>query len=588
MPKLEIDNFLTRHPLAVTFCFIFLCLLPVMIMRDFTPDNELRYLQIADEAIENGNVFAFTLDGQAYADKPPLYLWIVMLCKLILGKHSMFLLSLFSLIPAFVIIAVMDRWAGLEKVSDRISVAFMMMTCALFLGASVFLRMDMLMTMFIVLAMNSFWLLYTGKGNRRKQEILMPLWIFLALFTKGPVGILMPPVAIICFLLLKRKGKEIGKYLGWKTWGIIAGLCVVWFGGVYLDGGKDYLNNLLFHQTVGRAVNSFHHKAPIWYYLVAIWYIVAPYMFLLVGALIVSLINGWQVPPLARRASRPIRENARQERSCQPDETSCHPERSEGSGDKETLFCVTIVSTFVMLSLFSGKLAIYLAPIMPFMVLLFVEVLRRTGWKKWMTWSLAVPVALVGILALAALGVLFFGDYIPKLAELTAPYSFIGSWTLKLATLLLLSGAVFCLYYLFSKKNPSVSLMFLGASLLLAVYSASSVLPQANDWIGYGNLCKTIPAEARVAAVQVRRPLPMKVYLGRELVDYQKDFQAFYEAEVAGMTSSDKPLILVTRTKKLSSDEALAAFVENNPHWTVGPYIAVTYHPQENISQEEE
>ncbi len=552
MPKLETGNYLVRHPLAVTFLFIFLCLLPVMIMRDFTPDNELRYLQIADEAIENGNIFAFTLDGQAYADKPPLYLWIVMLCKLILGKHSMFLLSLFSLIPAFVIIAVMDRWSSLEKVTDRIAVAFMMMTCALFLGASVFLRMDMMMTMFIVLALNSFWLLYTGSGNRRGQEILLPLWIFLALFTKGPVGILMPPVAIICFLLVKRQGRQIGKYLGWKTWGIIAGLCVIWFGGVYLDGGKDYLNNLLFHQTVGRAVNSFHHKAPIWYYLVAIWYIVAPYMFLLVGALIYSI---------------------------------CHPERSEGSmrsegsGDKELFFCVTIVSTFVMLSLFSGKLAIYLAPIMPFMVLLFVEVLGRTGWKKWMTWSLAVPAGLIGILALAAAFALAFGKNIPKLAELMAPYSFIGSWTLKLATLLLFSGAVFCLYYQFAKKDPSVSMMFLGASLLLAVYSASSVLPKANDWIGYGNLCQTIPRDADVAAVQIRRPLPMKVYLGREVTDYQKDFEAFYEAEILGRKPSDKPLILVTRTKKLSSDEALEAFVKNNQHWTVGPYIAVTYKP---------
>ena len=46
------------------------------------------------------------------------------------------------------------------------------------------------------------------------------------------------------------------------------------------------------------AVNSFHHKEPFWYYFVAILYIVAPYMFLLLGSLVLSL---------------------------------CHPERSEGS-----------------------------------------------------------------------------------------------------------------------------------------------------------------------------------------------------------------------------------------------------------------
>ena len=552
MSKPLFDNILTRNPLVVTFVFITLCLLPVMIMRDFSPDNELRYLQIADEAIENGNVFAFTLDGENYADKPPLYLWIVMLCKLLLGKHSMLLLSLFSLIPAFVIIAVMDRWSALEKVTDRIAVAFMMMTSGFFLGLSFFLRMDMLMTMFIVLALRSFWLMYTGSGNLRKQSILLPVWIFLALFTKGPVGILMPVLAIVCFLLVKRQGREIGNYLGWKTLGILAGLCVLWFAGVYLDGGKDYLENLLIHQTVGRAVNSFYHKAPFWYYFATIWYIAVPYTFLLIGAIVFSL---------------------------------CHPERSEGSGspsDKERFFLVTIISTFVTLSLFSSKLAIYLIPVMPFMVLLFVEVLRRTGWKKWMTWALAVPVGFIAILAIAIFIGLCFRNSFPSLAEFIEPYSFLDSWTLKLALLLILSGMVFSLYYLLSKKNPSVALMFVGASMLLAGYTASSAIPKANDWIGYGNLCETIPSDAEVATVQIRRPLPMKVYLGREVTDYQKDFNAFKAAEIDGREVSDDPLVLLTRTGKIGSDEDLAKFVENNNHWFVGPYCAVSYIPEED------
>ncbi|MBR5660840.1 MAG: dolichyl-phosphate-mannose--protein mannosyltransferase [Bacteroidales bacterium] len=551
MSRPSFDNILTRNPLAVTFLFITLCLLPVMMMRDFSPDNELRYLQIADEAIENGNVFAFTLDGEAYADKPPLYLWIVMLCKLILGKHSMFLLSLFSLIPAFVIISVMDRWSALEKVTDRIAVAFMMMTSGFFLGLSFFLRMDMLMTMFIVLALRSFWLMYTGAGNLRKQSFLLPVWIFLALFTKGPVGLLMPVLAIVCFLLAKRQGKEIGKYLGWKTCGIIAGLCALWFAGVYLDGGKDYLENLLVHQTVGRAVNSFYHKAPFWYYFVAIWYIAVPYTFLVIGALVVSLFQA-----------------------------------GDGRQDSELFFAVTVVSTLVMLSVFSSKLAIYLIPVMPFMTLLFVEVLRRTGWKKWMTWALAAPVGLIAVLALAVFLALCFRNSIPSLSRFIEPYSFLNSWTLKLALLLLLSGMVFSLCYLLSKRNPSISLMFVGASMLLAGYTASSAIPKANDWIGYGNLCETIPADAEVATLRVRRPLPMKVYLGRDVSDYQKDFNAFKETEIDGREVSDGPLVLVTRTGKIDSDEGLAAFVENNNHWFVGPYCAVSYNP-ENINPQQ-
>lgn len=38
-------------------------LLPVMILRDFTPSNELRYLSIADEALRDGHLFAFSTTG---------------------------------------------------------------------------------------------------------------------------------------------------------------------------------------------------------------------------------------------------------------------------------------------------------------------------------------------------------------------------------------------------------------------------------------------------------------------------------------------------------------------------------------------
>lgn len=68
---------------------VLIAVLPIIILRDYTPDNELRYLSIADEALSNGNIFAFYNQGIPYADKPPLYIWIVMLGKIIFGTHRM-------------------------------------------------------------------------------------------------------------------------------------------------------------------------------------------------------------------------------------------------------------------------------------------------------------------------------------------------------------------------------------------------------------------------------------------------------------------------------------------------------------------
>ena len=134
------------------FIFIVVALLPVLILRDYTPDNELRYLSIVDEAMENGTFFTFYNQGEIYADKPPLYFWLIMLGKYLLGGHYMWFLSLFSLIPAFVITKVMDKWISAEvNETSRLTGMWMMMSCGLFTGMAVVLRMDMLMCMFITL-----------------------------------------------------------------------------------------------------------------------------------------------------------------------------------------------------------------------------------------------------------------------------------------------------------------------------------------------------------------------------------------------------------------------------------------------------
>ena len=271
------------------YLLFFACFIPLLYFRDFTPNNELKYLSIADEALREGHWFTFWNHGALYADKPPLYLWIVMLGKWLLGTHSMFFLGLFSLIPALWILFIMDKWVNTALPSDlRLSSQFMLLTSGLFTGSAIVLRMDMLMSLFIILSLYTFYRIYTGRCSPA-DPIKLPIYIFLAIFTKGPVGLIIPLLTIPAFLLVKKQFKTIGKYLGWKQWSILIGLCSLWFIAVYLEGGKTYLNNLLFHQTINRAVDSFHHKEPFWYYLKTIWYSLAPWTLFYVVVLLIGI-----------------------------------------------------------------------------------------------------------------------------------------------------------------------------------------------------------------------------------------------------------------------------------------------------------
>ena len=435
------------------FALIFIAILPILLLRDFTADNELKYLSIADEAIENSNIFAFYNHGEPYADKPPLYLWFVMLGKIIFGKHVMFYLSLLSVIPAFVTAWIMGKFTG-RVLTERESgsTLLMLFTTAFFLAPIIVLRMDMLMTMFITLALYTFYRMYEynttepeyGARLQRKRQWLLPLFIFLALFSKGPVGLMLPLAAIVVFLAASRRLGTIGKYLGYRCWLLLLALCALWFTGVYIDGGREYLNNLLFHQTIDRAVDAFHHKKPVYYYLVTYWFTMAPWSLLSFAA----IITAYRERLINNSLSR--------------------------------FFITVFLTALVMLSFISSKLEIYLLPAFPFLVFFTAMVIGKKS-NLALKASVALPAALfIAIFAASCFYKTISAHFALPEIELAAP--------LWCYTLILLAGgtaatASLCRNRIF-RATDSIAI-----SLLLFIFFASLSIPSLNRYIGMKEGC---------------------------------------------------------------------------------------------------
>ena len=77
---------------------------PLALFRDFTPVNELKYVNIIDHMIKSGDWIKLQFDGALYTDKPPLYFWITALIRLITGKYSLFSIAfIVCVIPAVII-----------------------------------------------------------------------------------------------------------------------------------------------------------------------------------------------------------------------------------------------------------------------------------------------------------------------------------------------------------------------------------------------------------------------------------------------------------------------------------------------------
>lgn len=511
----------SRPPRYLLYC---LAVLPLFLFRDFSLDNELRYLSIADEAIRKGNFFTFTNHGLFYADKPPLYLWIVMLGKWLLGSHSMVFLALFSFLPALVIIHTMDHWISEALTpTERIMGELMLLTSVFFIGSAIVMRMDMLMCMFIVLALYIFYRTYQGKP-RRWDSLLFPLLVFMALFTKGPLGLIIPLVSIFVFLFIKNEVKSFGKYWGVKTWAILLTFCALWLLGVYSEGGDKYLQDLVFNQTVNRAVHSFHHSEPFYYYLIAIWYSLAPWSLLLVGILVMGI------------------------------------KKKLFYTDLELFFLVIILSTLAMLSLISAKLEIYLIPSFPFIIYLSVRWLKRLQSPRWATLLIMIPASLL-CLALPVAVIWQLSDH-----SFSAP--------LSLAALVLSLTGILTLTYL-RKHALNRGIISMGTGILVFVFVISLDISQYNPLIGMGELCQKARSISAAKGVKnyyfthIPRADNLDVYLGVEPVELSiKDLYL----------PGDKiktPAILFLSERIINRNDSLKQYIRDKKRHRVGKYFCI-------------
>lgn len=485
------------------YLIVIIAILPSLFMRDFTISNELRYLCIADEALENHHFFSFTVNGQPYADKPPLYLWFLMLGKWLFGSHQMWFISLFSIIPTIAITEVMRRWTVEElkgKWQGIAQIAFL--STVLILAMFMVLRMDILMCLFIVLALRTFWKMWSAKECSAKNQLLLGLYTFGALFTKGPIGVLVPILVPLVWLIVKKEWKTFGRYWNWKSWLVLLIGCVLWFTAVYWEGGHDYLNNLLFHQTIDRAHDSFKHAKPFYFYVLSVLYMMLPLSLLILESIIFSAVK-------------------REKRS-----------------DLQNFFLTVTVSVFVMLSCFSSKLDVYLLPIYPFCIYLGVILWQNHEEKqvsKAAHYLYLLPIAVVTIVAGVAFVISICYNIYTDDLHVHRLDSVLGADLVNTAlifapilTVLLCACFVFAFVWGIRRRyDKSLWGVFIG--LYALIFVGSFAIPNANPFIGYKALCEKVNETCRnnnlkvVYCYDVTRAANMTVFLDYPIVEIEDE-----------------------------------------------------------------
>lgn len=321
--------------------------------RELFVGDETKYGQVIREMRSTGAFFLPTLGGTPFTHKPPLHFWLIDLLTFVFGMRSLWAFVLPSIAAYAFLLWLMNRMGGSLAM-------FVCGTSLLIWGSAQTARMDVSFTAFIALGC---WLISRFFDHDDFRALLgAALALAVATLIKGPMA---PVIALMLFGLeaWRRRRVPRGNYLP-----AIAALIVIpllWLVPALLIGGRSYAHDVLMKQTVGRAVSTWTHQAPPWFYVLHAPGVLVPWFFLAV----LAIVRRW----------------------------------------RERRFEINwILSVLVPYSLLASKLDVYMMALIPPVALLIADFLENDG-----RFALGANVAMLVLFAAAGVAGFFVRSEVP-------------------------------------------------------------------------------------------------------------------------------------------------------------------------------
>jgi 4-amino-4-deoxy-L-arabinose transferase-like glycosyltransferase len=251
-------------------------------VRPLIPPDETRYLAVAWEMWTHHSFSLPLLNGQPYADKPPLLFWLIQLGWLPFGVNQWWprLLPAIQAIGNVYLLGSLARQLWPDQPRVRLLAMWMLAGSFGWMIFASLLLFDMLLVTWTVLAMVA--LLRGATSARWQWHLLYGACITLGILSKGPVILLhiLPAALLAPWWAGDRIPNKRAWYL--RTGLAVAGgaaATLLWVLPAASTGGPEYADQILWHQTAGRLHGSFAHARAWWFYLAAFPALATPWIF---------------------------------------------------------------------------------------------------------------------------------------------------------------------------------------------------------------------------------------------------------------------------------------------------------------------
>jgi 4-amino-4-deoxy-L-arabinose transferase-like glycosyltransferase len=332
------------HPWITLAVAVALHTVPTLAARELWFADEVRHGHVLQELLQGGHWVVLYLNGAPYPDKPPLYFWFLGLLATLARSDRPWVFFLGSALSALALLAstmALARTAGGLDRRSALPAALLPLGSLFVAVAAHYTRPDLLFAALITLAHACLHRAWTAPAA--------PPWALagfalagVATLVKGPLGFVLPLGTTIVFLAWRRQVHRL------LAPGVLASLAAglalpaAWLAAAWALEGQAFVTGLLVRQVYQRAIASFMHAQPAYYYLLALPLVWLPWTLVLAG-------RPWRGPAPA-----------------------AVPDRSGIT----YLWC-TVISGVAILSALSIKLEVYLLPLLPPLAVLTWQALAR-------------------------------------------------------------------------------------------------------------------------------------------------------------------------------------------------------------------
>lgn len=272
-------NFIKKHPYISLGIFSFILFIIGSCGLPITDTVESNYAQTAKEMLIANNWISPQIYGRYWYDKPILYYLELMLSFKLFGFTE-----IAARIPGAVFgtLSILFTYNFSTKIYNQ-KIGFL---SALILASSFEMWLlthsvltDVTLFLFMSMSVAYFYLGYTKNKN---YYYLCYITAALSTLTKGPIGLALPGLACIIFLIYKKDLKEllnVKLFSGLLLFIIIAGS---WYGAMYNIHGNDFIINFFGVHNYLRATVSEHPAHNVWYFYILMFFVgFAPWSFFL-------------------------------------------------------------------------------------------------------------------------------------------------------------------------------------------------------------------------------------------------------------------------------------------------------------------